>query len=75
MDMLIVEQAELLSELKRWHEAGSSLHRLMTIIKTGNQMCVAIPRYVDGQLISSGISHAKYKTAYAEFGCLIDKAK
>ena len=73
--MQIVEETEILNELRRWRDVGSSFHRLMTIIKTGNQMYVAIPRYVDGQLISTGTSHSKYQSAYAEFGRLIDKFK
>lgn len=73
--MQIVEEKEIINELKRWRQVGSSFHRLMTIIKTGNKMCVAIPRYVDGQLISTGTSYSKYQSAYAEFGRLIDKVK
>lgn len=73
--MQIVEETEILNELRRWRDVGSSFHRLMTVIKTGNQMYVAIPCYVDGQLISTGTRHSKYQTAYAEFGRLIDKVK
>lgn len=73
--MKIVEKTEILSELKRWRDAGSSFHRLMTIIKTGNQMYVSIPRYVDGQLISTGSGHTNCQSAYAEFGRLIDNVK
>lgn len=71
--MKIVDESTLISELLRWQAAGSSLHRLMIINKIGKGIYVAVPCYVDGQLISCGKKHSCFQAAYSEFGYFLDK--